>query len=293
MKALAAPGTWQRSRRWAVRGCVAVVLLGILLGSLEVRRQVRSNEQFYLDNWVFELDHFPQWVTPEIHRDIAAIDISAAGSSLSLFEAGVLDRVRDVMEASPWIRDVEGIRLRYPNYDRPGVLDMQLHLRTPVALVEREGLYYLTDREFLRLGEPYDEAPTDWFRVPAIVNIPEQTEPLPEPGEPWLDPGVQQGVAVARALHDWGIAREFPDRPIRRIDLSNLHGREDSRRGEIVLYAGSLRLIWGRSPLVEPRTVEDRLLRRRLRAVLSTPEEAISGGRIHLDDPNAITVATE
>jgi hypothetical protein len=151
-----------------------------------------------------------------------------------------------------------------------------------VALVAEDGLYYLTDVEARRLGAPYREAPTLWFRVPAIIGLAE-VGAIPPEGERWASQDVRQGIEVAKILHGGGILSDFPDRPIHAIDLSNLHGRLEPRAAEIVLWQGTQKLAWGRSPLsAAARPVSVEVLLANLRWVLSHPETFGEFAEIHL-----------
>ena len=259
-------------RRWMGRGLLLGLVAAAIWGSLEIRRRVREDERFHVDRWSIEVGDLPPWVTPEIRGVLESIPLVSPSERLSLFERGVLNRLKSAMESSPWVGRVIGIGLKYPTFTRGGVFDLELDLRRPVALVEQGGLYYLADAEGLRLGEPYGEPPTAWFGVPAIIGI-QSPGPLPRSGERWQSRDVHQGLEVAKALAVGGIHREFPERPVQAIDLTNLHGRVNPRESEILLWVGQQRLAWGRSPIsAGARTVPLETLLANLRFVLSHPE---------------------
>jgi hypothetical protein len=250
-----------------------------------VRDRVREDPRFCLGSWSIALGALPEWVTPEIRSELERIDLGGEEGSPSLFDGGALDRVKERLERSPWVREVSRIRLRYPTFEAAGVIDVELILRVPVALVEHGGLYYLADREGTRLGNPYREAPTVWFGVPAVVCIPAAGQ-LPDAGGRWTSRDVLQGLEVAKVLHESGIPREFPSRRIDSIDLSNLHGRKDPRKSEIVLWSGSLRLTWGRSPISSgARSVSVKDILANLRDVLASPDSWAHYVEIHLNRP--------
>ena len=218
------------------------------------------------------------------------MDLQLEGERLSLFDKGVLNKIKARMEATPWVEKVTRIHVGYPTLQEPGVLEMELQLRRPVALVEHGGLYYLADRTVRRLGSPYRTAPRDWFGVPAITGL-QSPGVLPGPGERWPSRDVEQGVEVARILHENGIRREFPNQPVHTIDLSNLHGRLNPRDSEITLWVGRQRLAWGRSPLsAGARTATTKDIVQNLRTVLSHPETYEDWSLIHLyRKPDAMT----
>lgn len=280
---LPSPDAWTTAARWALRLAVVGLVVGAAVGSLDVKRRVEADERLRIGSWTVAVTNLPAWVTPEIGEEIGKIDLASSGERLGLYERGVLTRVKALIERSSWVREVKSITIAYPTLDRPGALDLGLSLRTPAALVEHGGLYYLTDAEGTRLGAPYRDAPTAWFRAPAIVNVP-RADVVPAEGERWKSRDVLQGIAVARVLHEGGLFRDFPGCPVDRIDLANLHGRVSPRSEEIVLWAGGKQLGWGRSPISSgARVVPVEGLLAQLREVLSRPE-AYAGYRvIHLD----------
>jgi hypothetical protein len=257
------------------------LILGVI-GSIAIRREVVGDGRFRLNTWHLELGDLPAWVTPDIRREIEGVQALPPERDWSLFRPGVLAEVRDEILRSPWIASVGRIDARYPTFDAPGVLGIQLLLRKPVALVEHAGLFYLADADGRRLGAPYQEPPCDWFGVPAIVGLAAPGD-LPEPGEAWAARDVHQGLEVARVLIDNGILADYPQRPIQAIDLSNLHGRLSPRESEIVLRCGGQRLTWGRSRLsAGARTATVPQLIANLRHVLSHPDAYRDWSVIHL-----------
>ncbi len=268
--------------RWTLRTIFAVAFVMGLIGSIQVRDAVQGDERFVLENWRLEVGALPGWVTPDIRAEIDGLRLEGVGARLSLFSPGVLARVKEGLEHSPWIKTVADMEIRYPTFEKPGVLGLELHLRRPAALVEQGGLFYLADVEGTRLGEPYREAPTEWFGIPSITGIPSPGA-LPGPGERWTSRDVEQGIEVARVLHENHIHRDYPGRPIDAIDLTNLHGRVAPRESEIVLLCGRQRFAWGRSPIsAGARTATVPQLVSNLRLVLSNPDAFSHLAVIHL-----------
>lgn len=276
--------------RWTLRVLFSALLVGAIVGSIEVEKRIRQDNRFFLENWRLETGGLPEWVTPDIRAEIEGIHLCGEGGPLSLFSPRVLARVREALERTQWIKKVQDVQIRYPTFERPGVLGLELQLRRPVALVEQGGLYYLVDSEGVRLGLPYTEAPTDWFGVPAITGIPAPGV-LPLPGERWPSRDVLQGVVVAKILFENGIQKDYPDRPIGAIDLTNLHGRIAQRESEVVLWCGKQRLAWGRSLGSEgPRTATTAEVVSNLRKVLSNFDAYGHLAVIHLHRrPEALT----
>ncbi len=313
----AAPRT--HPAKTAIRcGALAAALAATIWASLRVRDYVQRDERYWIGDWPVELGELPEWVTPEIRAEIESVrlpDLSveielaanetagepagdegadAAGAAESnadrtperirgtLFERGVLDRLRDALLASPWVSDVTGISAVYPSASRDGALLVALELRRPIAIVEYEGLHYLTDRRGARLGEPYSYAPVEWFRIPVITGIEERVE-VPAIGDAWASREIDNGLAIARVLDDEGIARDYPGELIESIDVSNLGGRRRPMESEVVLAWEGRRLTWGRAPLSSaPRVVGASTVVEHLRRVLGNPDEFADCVEIHL-----------
>ena len=273
--------------RWGTRALLASFVVLAVWGSNEILKRVQADGRFYLDNWRFEVGPLPDWVTPEIRAELEGTDLSARSRAigmtgrLSLFEPGVLKKVKTVLESSPWIHKIVDMRVGYPALGGTGVLELELELRQPVAFLEQGGLYYLVDSEATRLGWPYRDPATRWFGIPAIIGLPPGA--LPEQGAHWVSRDVLQGIEVAKILMENNIVRDFPDRPIHAIDLSNLHGRLHPRESEVTLLCGGQKLAWGRSPLsAGARPVPVTEIVKNLRLVLSHPETFENYTVIHL-----------
>lgn len=287
---LPSPETVARAARWARRGLAAAFAAAAVCGSWEIRRRVSEDVAADLESWGIRAVSLPSWVTPEIRSEIEGVRL-AGEERLSLFEAGVLSKIRERLEACPWIAEVSEVRIEPapPGSRRAaGTVELALRLRAPVALVEHGGLYYLADAGGVRMGAPYRSAPVAWFRVPAIVSVP-APGPVPDEGERWSSRDVLQGIAVAKALAEGGVSRDFAG-AVERIDLDNLHGRRDPRRPEIVLWAGGRRYGWGRSPISSgPRPVPVEAMVAALRRCLSDPSHLEGLSEVRLDTPGAPT----
>jgi hypothetical protein len=277
--------------RWSLRLGFATLFVLAVLGSIHVKDRVQADSRFSLETWRLEPGTMPEWVTPEIELELRSLRLAGVDDRLSLFSPGVLERVRKALESSPWIESVPDIDIRYPTFEQPGVLALELRLRRPVALVEQGGLYYLTDAEGVRIGSPYREAPTDWFGVPAITGVPPPGCAVPVEGARWPSRDVLQGVEVAKVLFESQVRRDFPGQPVDAIDLTNLHGRVAPRESEIMLWCGRQRFAWGRSPIsAGPRTATVDQLISNLRLVLANPDAYSHLAVIHLHRrPEALT----
>jgi hypothetical protein len=285
---------------WTGRAALAVLAVGLVWGSVEIRSRVRSDPRFLLSSWKLSIGDLPAWAPEEMRRDLEAISLGE--EDLSIFTPGVLARVKEAITSCPWVRDVRRLRLVVPGMGGPparegfsladpppgggtdatgeaavppaGSIDLELELRLPIALVRAGGEDYLTDREGIRMGGGIDPVCARAMGLPAIVGGEARKERHPPPpGSVWEDRDVREGLEVARILFDQKVGERFPASRIETIDISNVGERARAGGCEIVLTVAGLRLGWGRSPISSgARTLPLPDLLKNLRTVLSRPE---------------------
>tara|TARA_B100000953_G_C17997888_1_gene414167 strand:- start:488 stop:1420 length:933 start_codon:yes stop_codon:yes gene_type:complete len=214
--------------------------------AVTIKQDVRSDPRFQLAHWSFNPGNLPAWVTPEIREEIMN-DFNSEKSKLTFFDQEVLSRLKEILERSPWIREVVDIGLVYPTPERHGQVRAVMILSTPVALVSADNRWYLSDSRGRRLGERYsvDARTRAWFKLPIIEGI----EPhIPRSGYAWTSNPVLDGISVASALHRERIGERYPDNPIESIDISNAGGGVDGSASEINLLDRIGRTLeWGRA----------------------------------------------
>ena len=223
-------------------------LLGAMLFvwlAVSVRQDVRSDERFLLANWTLYPANLPAWVTPEIRAQIMD-EFTLEQSRLSLFDPGVLSRMKEALERSHWIREVVDIGLVYPTPQRDGEIRAMMILSTPVAMVRVGKDCFLSDSRGRRLGEPYRVETRSWFKVP-IVEGAGTGIAVPRPGKHWRSSAVLDGISVAAELRKARIAELYPENPIDEIDVSNARGRLNRSSSEVNLHCGRRILEWGRA----------------------------------------------
>ena len=245
-------------------------LLGAMLFvwlAVSIRQDVRSDGRFLLANWTLYPANLPAWVTPEIRAQIMD-EFTLEQSRLSLFDPGVLSRMKEALERSHWIREVVDIGLVYPTPQRDGEIRTLMVLSTPVAMVRVGKDCFLSDSQGRRLGEPYKEfyfqknadgvfqknadgvrirvEARNWFRVP-IVEGAGTGIAVPRPGKHWRSSAVLDGLSVAAELRKARIAELYPENPIDVIDVSNARGRLNRSASQVNLHCGRRILEWGRA----------------------------------------------
>ena len=223
-------------------------LLGAMLFvwlAVSVRQDVRSDERFLLANWTLYPANLPAWVTPEIRAQIMD-EFTLEQSRLSLFDPGVLSRMKEALERSHWIREVVDIGLVYPTPQRDGEIRTMMILSTPVAMVRVGKDCFLSDSRGRRLGEPYRVETRSWFKVPLVEGAGTGIA-VPRPGKHWRSSAVLDGISVAAELRKARIAELYPENPIDEIDVSNARGRLNRSASEVNLHCGRRILEWGRA----------------------------------------------
>ncbi len=214
--------------------------------AVTIKQDVRSDPRFQLAHWSFNPGNLPAWVTPEI-RDEIMNEFNSEKGKLTFFDQEILSRLKELLERSPWIREVVDIGLVYPTPQRHGEVRAVMILSTPVALVSAGNRWYLSDSRGRRLGERYsvDARTRAWFKLPIIEGI----EPhIPRSGYAWTSNPVLDGINVASALHREQIGTRYPDNPIESIDISNVGGGIDGSASEINLLDRIGRTLeWGRA----------------------------------------------
>ena len=223
-------------------------LLGAMLFvwlAVSVRQDVRSDGRFLLANWTLYPANLPAWVTPEIRAQIMD-EFTLEQSRLSLFDPGVLSRMKEALERSHWIREVVDIGLVYPTPQRDGEIRTMMILSTPVAMVRVGKDCFLSDSRGRRLGEPYRVETRSWFKVPLVEGAGTGIA-VPRPGKHWRSSAVLDGLSVAAELRKARIAELYPENPIDEIDVSNARGRLNRSASEVNLHCGRRILEWGRA----------------------------------------------
>ena len=223
-------------------------LLGAMLFvwlAVSIRQDVRSDERFLLANWTLYPANLPAWVTPEIKAQIMD-EFTLEQSRLSLFDSGILSRIKEALERSHWIREVVDIALVYPTPQRGGEVRTMMVLSTPVAMVRVGKDCFLSDSRGRRLGEPYGAETRSWFKVPIVEGVGTGIA-VPRPGKHWRSSAVLDGLSVAAELRKARIAEFYPENPIDEIDVSNARGRLNRSASEINLHCGRRILEWGRA----------------------------------------------
>jgi hypothetical protein len=301
-------------------------ILGVIWGSLEIKRTVESDSRFRMSRWSLNIPAYPDWVTPEIQTEIEAIgnigsrQLETAGKSpgmplpdrtLTIFKHKVLAELRQELLANSWIRSVPRLAFNYPGWPSgpesasenaagnwpekwTGGLDADLEIRRPVAAVRWGEKYYFIDGEGHRAGQPVGSYDFDKLRIPAIAGIEQALGGRGAPaasGELWQNREILEGLAVAWEIFKAGFNWRFPQEPIYCINIQNVGGKIYPLECEVVLKTPNLLLGWGRSPISKgARILPVTQVLENLGKVLGQAEKFAGAGLIRLDTTPLVRV---
>jgi hypothetical protein len=180
----------------------------------------------------------PDWMPPEWIAEARAV--MAARPAFSIFDDAAVNDLRRRLEGLTWVRRVDEKERALPRTVR-----LIVKPREPVAVVEADGAFVLTDEQGVVL-------PPATFRADQIEALPRVTRwrgsfAAPVVGKPWADESVFDGVAVALLLPD--LTRRVPGVRIVKIDVTNSGGAVDARECEVLLVtSNNVKIKWGRAP---------------------------------------------
>ena len=162
---------------------------------------------------------------------------SVLARKVSLFRRGLTRGVYETLQRSPWVREVRGVRRKFPNR-----LEIQLALRKPAYLVFGPGRRsYLLDDEGVLLDERFFVSTEELKRKPVI-----RLDFTPgdfQPGYKTTDPGVRGAMYMLDVFKD--VWRELA--PLAEIQVAKTRG--NARVLTLIPKEGG-RVLWGSPPPV-------------------------------------------
>ena len=195
-----------------------------------------------------------------------------AQAGVSIFTAGLCEDVAQAYAASPWVRRVLLVAKEFPNR-----LDVQLELREPYALVQTASKCICVDEEGAPLSPQfYDLSPQRLAALVPVITLNGDC-PVPNAGQPWKQPEVQEGLAMVR-LYRKDLARNVPVHEIQVQRAENA-----AVMATLVLDSGP-RVQWGRTP-AGPRSLAEISTAQKTTALLAiTRKEGPQIGRLKTID---------
>ncbi len=223
------------SGQLAVRiGFFALLAVGIVMFFNMCEGYVQSISQKRDLSLTVELKNPPDWLSPELNRDICL----ATGINRDdfLLDKSLTSQWRNNLAQNPWIKNVNNIHKRF---DGRVVLDCDI--RRPLAIIENQGRNFYIDVEGMVM--PYQ--PTNGHLVRLRGH---QSESL-KPGESIHTPELIAGIEVLQLILQVDENLPMGDRlwtELAILDVSNFQGRQDALRSQLTLYTkGNTEVRWG------------------------------------------------
>ena len=126
-------------QRMGIWFTVAVVLLGAVpvgasgLGLYGYQRHLADDDSFCIRPSELNLVKATSWMTPDIAREVRA-SLQQLPPRLSVMDTDAASRVARCLEANPWIREVEYVRLNRPSGGAAGKgVEISLRMRSTCA----------------------------------------------------------------------------------------------------------------------------------------------------------------
>lgn len=180
-------------------------------------------------------ENMPYWATQEhIQQILLSSGITAEDQ---LLDESLAPRWAENLRSNPWVRRVRKV---HKHYD--GMIEFDLELREPVALIEDQGSRYMVDAEGVVL-------PPVRLADGHVVRLAGQPEALPQPGQAITSPALLAGLEVLsyiKSYDDCLPASERLWRELALLDVSNFDGRRHSDQPHLKFYtAANTELRWG------------------------------------------------
>ncbi len=155
-------------------------------------------------------------------------------------------RIGEALEGSAWVQRVHRVR-RFSG----GTIVVSCDYRTPAALVQSDGDYYLVAHDTVRL-------PGRYTYHPALVVVQGNVAPPPAPGRRWPGDDLHAALDIINLLGDLPFYNQITG-----VLVGNYHGRRDARRPHILLATAPSgnRIVWGSAPgeNIEENTAQEKI----------------------------------
>ncbi len=177
----------------------------------------------------------PSWAGERVRSSIQK-DLS--GKQVSLLDDRMAERVREVYEQNPWVREVKSVSRTLDG------VNVKAELRKPVAAIRGPGTrWYLVDRSGTRLPGAYRNFPDQFGNVYLVTGF---TTTPPDPGETWNDPRVPNAARLAAVLKYTGINEKMD---INKLQVKGNDADWNNGRGQIIIRTEeNVPVYWGRPP---------------------------------------------
>ncbi len=218
----------------------------VLLVHRKVYEQFYEDERYFINTDYLQVANPPEWLTDQT---IASSIVASFKTELetSIFDKSLVTRLAEHLETNPWVTKIQVIEKRLPNQ-----LRIKLDLRRPLVAVtenqrhHRRQIYYLVDKDLIRLPGEYTAVPNLPHQLPVVLGV---RQTVPSPGQKWQDKGLEGALAVAETLNKHLTPQLYNQLGLAHIDVANINNRKDPRGSEIVLWTkNQVPIQWGRVP---------------------------------------------
>ena len=254
-------------------------MLAVGAASVAVRAEVQAERRFLVSKASISATAAPVGMAPEVVHDLAQLPFS--GRSFSVYGGEAVRSIAEAYRSLPWVRRVRMVEVGFPSK-----LRFDVAVRRPAAGLRHRGEMLLIDRDGVVLPTRcYQPAEPSTLGLPVLVNGPFGRRVLEE-GDRLLDVPVQHGLAVAHSLRAESFAKLFETDHVVEIDISNVDGRVDPRRSEVLVVSGRTVIEWGRSPIADGLKVplEDKLKKLTLLLARGPRLNSLTRVRLQFDD---------
>ncbi len=154
----------------------------------------------------------------------------------SLFEKDLTTKVAKTLESNPLVLKVHSVKKVFPDK-----LSIELELRRPMAVLRKNGTFYLLDDEGVVLPVAYYSWPSDQGNTPYIQSV--NVKKAPRSGERLDDSGIRAGIDLVKFLKDNDAHRKLG---IKVVDVSNVGRGRTRGESDIVLWTNDgVAIKWG------------------------------------------------
>ncbi|MEN6385813.1 MAG: hypothetical protein ABFD79_11540 [Phycisphaerales bacterium] len=233
--------TEKKERSKAVRNTLIIFIfiflgVGLTVGFIYLEKFVKTSYRFGKENLALKLINVPDWVSPELIREIE--ETAKKGGTNFILNEESARRVGENLRPLAWLYNVQ-----VSVGSKEIVVDAEY--RKPLAMVTANDGWYYLDADAIIL----DYVPISELTIVEITGVPVNHLSLRSIGTNWQSDDVAAGLELIQLLDKMDKQVE-PNKPllaeIKSVDLSNFNGRRSTTQPHIVFYAkDGTEIKWG------------------------------------------------
>lgn len=233
--------TEKKERSKALRNTIIIFLViavgvGLTIGFIYLDRFVKKSYRFGKEPLALYLANEPEWVSPELEREI--VETARKGGANFILNEEAARQVGENVRTLAWLYDVQV---------SVGSKEIVVNAgyRKPIAMViAHDGWYYLDSHSVV-----LDYVPVSKLTIVEITGVAAHQLSSRSIGTKWQSDDVAAALELIELLNKMDGQVE-PNKPllaeIKSIDMSNFNGRRSSSQPHIVFYAkDGTEIKWG------------------------------------------------